>query len=135
MSNQPYDIARYRMVTGAFNWLTANLNLTAWSGTPTFVATDQSNADLTARGSVGRGTSLTVTAKSVATNGTVQTNQVVIPSVAVGAPVTFFTMSDGTGVGSLLLYIDDAIDLPFTPNGLDMVIQPDWLTQRGWFRG
>ena len=30
--------------------------------------------------------------------------------------------------------IDEAFELPFVPNGLDLVIQPDWLSARGWFR-
>jgi hypothetical protein len=30
------------------------------------------------------------------------------------------------------LFIDDAEGLPFTPNGLDVLIEPDWLLERGW---
>ena len=51
--------------------------------------------------------------------------------MAIGDPITFFTMSDGL---DLVLYIDEALDLPFIPNGLDMVVQPDWLDQRGWWK-
>jgi len=60
---------------------------------------------------------------------------VVIPGVVIGQPVTHFTLVDDQGAEDVLLYyIDEAIDLPFDPNGLDMVIQPDWLSARGWFR-
>lgn len=134
MSNLPYDSARYRMVTGAFNWLTANLVLDVWSGTPDFVPGDRSTSDIAARGAVLRGSSQPVTQKTVAPDGTVQTNQVVVPAVAVGAAITFFTLRDGAAAGSLVLFVDEAIELPFTPNGLDMVVQPDWLSTRGWFR-
>ena len=126
-----YDVARYRLMTGAFDWLTANLVLTAWSGTPVFSATDEVITDVAAHGPVARGSSLPITSKTVTTDGTGQTNQVVIPAVAIGDPITFFTMSDGT---ALILFIDDAIELPFIPNGLDMLVQPDWLEQRGWWR-
>jgi hypothetical protein len=129
--NNAYDVARYGLMTGAFDWRAANLVLTAWSGTPVFSATDEIIADVAAHGPVARGSSLPITSKTVVPDGTAQTNQVVIPAVAIGDPITFFTMSNAT---ALVLYIDDAIELPFIPNGLDMVIQPDWLEQRGWWR-
>jgi hypothetical protein len=134
--NQPYDIARYQFVTGAFNWTTMNLLLIAWAGPPTFVPTDQNTGDIATRGTTtARGTSQPITQKTVAANGTTQTNQVVIPAVPIGTPITHFTLVNDQGaIKTLLYYIDEAIDLPFDPNGLDMLIQPDWLTQRGWFR-
>lgn len=130
--NQPYDIARYRFVTADFNWLTTDLRLTAWGGVPQFVATDTMVSDLTVRGTPLLGTSQPITLKSVTSDGTVQTNQVLIPNVPIGPDVTHFTMSDTSG--RLILFVDQALDLPFTPTGLDMVVQPDWLEQRGWFR-
>jgi len=134
--NQPYDIARYKFVTGTFDWLTMNLVLVAWSGTPNFVATDQHINDITGRGvTTARGVSLPITQKNVAADGTTQTNQVVIPDVAIGQPITHFTLvDDQVGGDTLLYFIDEALDLPFDPNGLDMVIMPDWLSMRGWFR-
>ena len=78
-----------------------------------------------------RGSSLPITSQTVAPDGTAQTNQVIIPGVPIGAPITFFTMSDAD---QLILFIDEAVELPFVPNGLDMVVQPDWLEQRGWWK-
>jgi len=132
MANQPYDSARYRFVTAGLNWLTTDLRLTVWGGAPVFVPTDTMVSDLTVRGVPLLGASQPITVKSVTANGTAQTNAVVIPNVPIGPDVTHFTMGDTTG--RLILFIDQALDLPFTPNGLDMVIQPDWLEQRGWFR-
>jgi hypothetical protein len=129
--NNVYDVARYRLMTSAFDWRAANLVLTAWSGTPVFSATDETIADVATHGPVERGSSLPITSKTVASNGTAQTNQVVIPDVLIGDPVTFFTMSDGD---ELVLFIDEATELPFVPNGLDMLVQSDWLEQRGWWR-
>jgi len=136
MTNQPYDIARYKFVTATFDWIGMNLALVAWSGTPDFVPTDQHVDDIVARGNaVARGVSLPITQKTVAADGTTQTNQVVIPGVGVGAPITHFTLvDDQVGGDTLLYFVDTALDLPFDPNGLDMVIQPDWLSMRGWFR-
>ena len=75
--------------------------------------------------------------KTVSTDGTSQTNQVVIPTVAIGAPISFLTMSDrnvNQTLSTVILYIDEALDLPFIANGLDMVVQPDWLAKRGWWK-
>jgi len=127
--NQPYDIARYRFVTAAFNWLTMDLRLSAFGGAPMFVAANQLLSQITAP---LLGTSQPITVKTVTSDGTAQTNQVLIPNVPVGPDVTHFIMHEAAG--QLLLFIDQALDLPFTPNGLDMVISPDWLEQRGWFR-
>jgi hypothetical protein len=131
--NQPYDVARYRFLTAGLNWPALNLRLSAWGKAPHFVATDEVLSDITTRNvTTLLGTSLPITVKAVAPDGTAMTNGVVIPTVPVGPDVTHFTMSEANG--ALLLYIDDALDLPFTPNGMDIVIQPDWLSKRGWFR-
>jgi hypothetical protein len=131
--NRPYDIARYRFLTAGLNWPALDLRLTAWSGQTQFVATDKLLADITTRHvTTLRGTSLPITIKSVSSDGTAQTNGVVIPNVSVGLDITHFTMNEVSG--ALILFIDDAFDLPFTPNGLDIVVQPDWLAKRGWFR-
>jgi hypothetical protein len=129
--NTIYDAARYRLMTAGFNWTTADLLLTAWSGALVFDPGDEMLSDVVARGAVPRGVSDPITSQTVAPDGTAQTNQVVIPNVTIGAPISFFTMSDGD---ELVLFIDEAIELPFIPNGLDMVVQPDWLSQRGWWK-
>jgi hypothetical protein len=130
--NQPYDVARRRFVTAALNWTALDLRLTAWGGVPQFVATDTTLANITGRGTPLLGTSLPVLVKTVTSDGTVQTDAVVIPDVPVGPDVTHFTLGEVSA--ALILFIDQALDLPFTPNGLDIVVQPDWLEQRGWFR-
>lgn len=130
--NQPYNIARRRFVTAGFDWLTTDLRLTAWGGMPTFIPTETMVSDFTVRGALLLGVSQPITSKTVAADGTAQTNQVLIPNVPVGPDVTHFTLSELTG--QLILFIDQALNLPFTPNGLDIVVQPDWLEQRGWFR-
>jgi hypothetical protein len=135
--NTIYDSARYKLLTGTFDWTAADLMLTAWSGALEFHPEDDTIEEVSAHGPVERGSSMPITVQTVALNGTAQTNGVVIPSVAVGAPISFFTMSDRKpthGLSELILFIDEAVDLPFIPNGLDMVIQPDWLAQRGWWR-
>jgi hypothetical protein len=130
--NAPYDTARYKFVTAGLNWLTTQLRLTAWGGVPQFVATDTMVSDLTTRGVPLLGTSQPITVTTVTPDGTAQTNKVVIPNVPVGPDVTHFTMGDTSG--RLILFIDQALGLPFVTNGLDIVVQPDFLQQRGWFK-
>jgi hypothetical protein len=131
--NAPYDVARYRFVTAGLDWPTLDLRLTAWGGSPNFVATDTTISDITTRNvTTLLGTSQPITVTAVTADGTAQTNGVVIPNVPVGPDVTHFTMGEASG--ALILYVDDALNLPFSPNGLDMVIQPDFLAQRGWFK-
>ena len=63
---------------------------------------------------------------------------VVIPAVPIGAPLTHFIMATygqpAWSDGVPLLYLDEVLNLPFEPNGLDVVVTPDWLQQRGWGR-
>jgi hypothetical protein len=132
MPNAIYDVARYRLLTANLDWTALNLQLAALGGTPEFVPEDEEIIDITNRGKPLLGVSMPIPIKSVAVNGTAQTGPVVIPTVPVGQNVTHFAMTEASG--ALILFIDEAIELPFVPNGLDMVIQPDWLQQRGWWR-
>jgi hypothetical protein len=135
--NNIYDDARVKLLTAAFNWPVTDLVLTAWPGTPNFVATDKTLSQITARGFTARGHSQAVTSKTVSADGTAQTNQVLIPTVPVGASVTWFTMSKRMAtiaLSELILYIDEAVELPFVPNGLDLIVNPDWLSNRGWWK-
>ena len=137
MANSIYNPARYKLMLGLFDWTATDLMLTCWSGTPTFVPTDTYIGDVVNHGLTERGSSLPITSKTVAPDGTAQTNQVVIEAVPIGAPITFFTMSERKpqhAFSELILFIDEALDLPFDPNGLDMVVQPDWLQRRGWWK-
>ena len=132
-----YNIARYRLLNGLFNWTTANLVVTAWSGALEFHPEDERIEDLIARGPVPRGSSMSILSQTVTLDGTAQTSGVIIPAVPVGASISFLTVGEQNTpieTSELILFIDDAVYLPFVPNGLDMVIQPDWLSQRGWWR-
>ncbi len=126
------------MVTKNFDWLTTDIVVTMWRGTPDYDQTDETISEIIARG-LGSvlGHSLPVTAKSVALDGSVQTNQVVIPTTSVGEEITWFTLSRravSIDNSSLIYFVDQCDFLPFTTNGLDIVVNPDWTTQRGWFR-
>lgn len=131
--NSAYDIARYRFVTAGLNWTALNLLVTVWNGAPNFVPTDQHISDIISRGmTVMAGSSQPITSTSVKSDGTTQTNTVLIPNVSIGQDITHMIMCEQNG--NLIYFVDDALNLPFTPNGLDIVIQPDWLQERGWFR-
>lgn len=133
--NRPYNIARFRMLNDGLDWTLSDLRLTAWGGVPSYNPVDDAPSDIVGRGYTPLGVSLPVTQKTVSADGTAQTNQAVIPAVPIGPPVTWFTMHKVVGLGSeLILFVDDAVELPFDPNGLDMVVQPDWFDNRGWFR-
>jgi hypothetical protein len=135
--NQIYDVARRHLLNATLNWVTTNLVLIAWKGTPRFVATDATTAAVKSHGAIDVSWSLAVTGKAVSTNGTAQTDQVLLPKVPTGAPVTHFVLARKEAVltnSVPILFIDDADGLPFIPNGLDVPVTPDWLQRRGWFR-
>ncbi len=137
MSNQLYDDARFKLSTGSFDWRAIDLVLTAWAGTPDYAQTDRTLSDIVGRGGVALGHSMPVTSKTVSSDGTVQTNQVIIPAVPIGQNVTWFTFAKRTAtvnLSELIEFIDDVDGLPFVPNGLDMVINPDWVQDQGWWR-
>ncbi len=136
MANAPFDQARYFWATAGLDWRVTDLVLVAWAGTPNFVKTDKTVADIVTRGvTTLLGFSQVITAKSVAADGAMQTNDVIIPGVPVGPAVTHFTMcrrNATPNLSELLLFVDDALGLPLDPNGLDIEVTPDWLQQRGW---
>jgi hypothetical protein len=128
--NTLYDVARYKMLTGALNWTTQPLILALITGAPDFVAGDTALSDITGRGHTAW-QSFTITVQTVAADGTAQTNAVLVPAAPPGTMISWMVIS---AAGTLVLYVDDAQGLPFATNGLDMVIQPDWSLNRGWFR-
>jgi hypothetical protein len=137
MSNGIYDSARVKLLTANLNWLTANLVLSAWSGVPDFVPTDSNISNIVARGHAERGSSLPVTGQAVAPDGTAQTGNVVIPALSIGPNITWMTFAIRNAtynLSELILYIDEAVELPFVANGLDFIITPDWAKNRGWWR-
>ncbi len=136
--NALYNNAARELLLGQLVWPDTELVLVAWGGTPLFVPTHFLVADLrAATGALELGSSLPITERTVAIDGTAQTNQVVIPDIPIGPPVTWFTLCEAGASLDLakpILFIEDAIDLPYIPNGLDLVVQPDWVENRGWFR-
>lgn len=78
-----------------------------------------------------------ITGKAVTTDGYLQTSGVVFTSVpVVGSLTSFMMILRGADVPTSipLLFIDTAVNLPFITNGLDVVVQPDWLQNRAWGR-
>lgn len=136
--NQIYDQAARALMLAQLNWPNTEMVLVAWGGTPLFDATHVSVAAVrAAAGATELGSSLPITSRTVAVDGTGQTNKVVIQNMPIGPPVTWFTLCKDVGDVTLaqpILFIDDAVELPFIPNGTDMVISPDWSANRGWFR-
>lgn len=137
MTNAIYNVARYRFAIAAIDWRAANTLLVAWSGTPDFNPADGTVAAIKARGNTELGRSLAITAKTVAAAGNLQTNNVVIPAIATGPTITWFTMcleQIAADNAIPLLFVDDAENLPFVCNGIDVTVQPDWAESRGWGR-
>jgi len=134
-----YDRVRYAMLTGAFDWTALGLRLAAWSGELDFAADDTDVDDIEARAlATLLGFSLPVTGLTVTTDGRAQTDPIVIPGLTFGQELTFFTFVEyneaDEGASTLVLFIDDAFELPFATNGLDITVQPDWIEERGWWR-
>ena len=138
MSNFPYYRFRCEMLAGQVIWPTESLILVAWSGPLEFFPEDVTVGDITTRAhSVLRGVSLPITGAAIHSHGYAQSDPALIQGITIGATITYFTMARKMGTtasSQLLLYIDEAWDLPWTANGLDLPVQPDWLAMEGWFR-
>lgn len=135
--NKPYDAARVRMVTAALDWPATNIVLSLWSGTPTFDPKHTTVDSILSLGFKELGYSQVNANTTVAGDGTTQSDAMVIQNVPIGPDVTWMTMSESWSThnsSKLLLYIDEAMFLPFVTNGLDIIVTPDWLQQKGWFR-
>lgn len=137
MPNSIYDSARYKLLTATLNWLTTDLILVAWGGEPDFVKTDTTIADIIARNPAAElGYSGLLLSKSVSVEGAAQTGVAVIPGITVGAEITWFTLCANKPVHTAsepILFLDEGSFLPFLSNGLDIIVQPDWVQNRGWF--
>lgn len=133
-----YDLGRVKLLTAALNWPAANLVVSAWTGAPDFLVTDTKLSTIKARGHTEAGVSLPVTNPTVAANGTAATDAVVVPGIAVGQVINWLTMAELKSPhddSELILFLDQTdAPLPFEGNGLDFVLQPDWLSNQGWFR-
>ena len=134
--NNIYANARERALA-SFNWVDLNLVLMAWHGAYVFDETDLTTADIVALGGVLDGVSLPLTNVLARPGGYARTDPALFPLMPVGPEVTFLTLVEDVGIAGQeknILYMDEALGLPFVPNGLDQIIQPDWLERRGWFR-
>lgn len=138
MSSGLYNIAAYKLMTAASNWVTTDMVLVAWGGAPLFDPAHNNVGDVEAAvSSSPLGVSLDVLGKAVTADGTGKSDTVVVPGVGVGETVTWFTLcrKDAVLVNmEMILFIDDALGLPFIGNGNDLVVQPDWTLAQGWFR-
>lgn len=137
MTNNIYDNARFLLLTAGLDWRTVPLVMSAWGGTPTFNPADKTVANIIGHGFTELGYSMTVTGQAVSPDGYAQSNPVLIPGVPTGQQVTWFSFSwqNATHINSqLILFIDQAEGIPFHANGLDMIVQPDWALERGWWR-
>jgi hypothetical protein len=133
-----YDCARVDLLLAGMDWPNIDLVVSAWAGTKEFVPTDVTIANIKARGATEQAYSLPIQTTSVTPDGTARTDPVLIPNVPVGPPILWFTMSEVAlphDQSKLILFIDETIPvLPFVPNGLDLLLLPDWSTGRGWWR-
>ena len=134
----PYDGARVAFIAASFNWLAQDFILVAWTGTPVFVATERTIAEFKARGGVEVGRSLLYAGKVVDIKGVARSGPVVIPGISADTNVTHFTLVKPHPTipdnGELQVFIDDVEGVPFIANGLDVMVQPDWVQDQGWFR-
>ena len=135
--NALYNTARERMVKGIFDWAHLDVVLTAWSGPYHYDETNRYSGDIVTRGGISRAIALKNPTYGVTQEGIVQTAPYVFTTISIGEPVIFFTMSlrsSQAGLDELVCYLDEGFNLPYEPNGLEVVVQPDWLHKRGWFR-
>jgi hypothetical protein len=137
MTNALFNVARHQMATGSFNWYELDVVLTAWSGPYVFDETHAVAGNIAAAGGIHIARSLPNVAMGVTPEGIVQTAKYLLPLVSIGPPIVFLTLASVGATPStdaLIAYYDDGEGLPYTPKGLDVIVQPDWLSQRGWFR-
>jgi len=134
-----YDVARVRLLKADLDWEAVPLVVVAWGGAVDFNPTDGNVANITARGiATELGTSLPINRSSVSADGSAQTDQVLIPNVPIGQSIVWLTVCEKhptmPSLNQLILSVDDALEMPFDSNGLDVILNPDWLTGRGWFK-
>lgn len=136
--NSIYDVARQNFAKALLDWTSVPLALLAYSGGPEFHPEDRTVGEINAHGTtLFVKQSQDIITQTVDAQGYLQTDNVVFETVPVGPPITHFVMiSQGTSLASSLpiLYIDEADEMPFAPNGLDVVVTPDWFANRGWGR-
>jgi hypothetical protein len=135
MTNAIYDIARNRFAIGLYDWRATALTLFGFSGPLDFNQVDTTIADIIGRGAVQLATSLPVAGQAVTVSGILQTGPVVMQGANSGSIVAQMIMAvtavpDTASIP--LFWLDDVDGLPYTLNGLDWTVQPDWSQSQGW---
>lgn len=132
-----YNRFRERLLSADIAWTGAEIGCVAWTGKYWFDETDRYVSDIVA----SNGAIVSVAERNVTAiagvGGYAITDPMLFKNVPIGFPVSFLTLtfpSDTIGLSELICYIDHGEGMPFTPNGLDWIVQPDWLSRRGWFR-
>lgn len=137
MTNKLYGVSKSKMLSADFDWNATDWRLTAWSGTPDYSLADITIGNITARGlATLRGYGLSLTGKTFGSAGIARSNPAVIPGITAGFTITFFVLCKFNATQLLsepLMYIDDAVNLPWVSNGLDLTVQPDLAQGGGWF--
>lgn len=135
--NAIYNLTKYKMMTGAFDWRTLDLRVFVFTGDPDFNPTDTIVNDILARSGVLLGVSQAILNPAVLMDGTGKSSDALVPNVLTGEVITWMVLANHAPVennSQLVAYIDEAENLPFMANGLDVLIKPDWLQNRGWVR-
>jgi hypothetical protein len=135
--NSLFDPYRERLLSGQSVWTAVTLALVAWRGPYSFLETNRTVQDVADGGGALVQVSMQLLHPQVITGGYARTDTALFPNVPAGEPVLFLTMIEvgATIPASLLVcYIDTADGLPFTPNGQDQPVQPDWIQHRGWLQ-
>lgn len=126
-----YAVARSRMLKATFDWVNIPARLHAFAVPYLF---DESHATLSQVG-VPVASSLNLTGQVVSPAGYARSDSAVLIDVPAGQTVTFLILAEHGPVDPpLIAFIDEAEGLPLLTNGLDQVVVPDWIQQRGWFR-
>lgn len=126
MANSLYDLGRGHFAEGDISWSTDDIKLVLvdhGSDTPN-VATDEDLADIGAGARIATSGNF---ASKTSTNGVLDAADVTLTAVS-GASVESINIYQDTGVAAtslLLIYIDTATGLAFTPSGGDVIIQWD----------
>jgi hypothetical protein len=136
--NVPYDHIRERLLYGTFSWPDAQLELCAWADGAYFPSHIRVS-DLVAAGGVQSSVSTLPIVPTVGPGGYASTGNVVLPGTGfvIGQLISFLTLNDRKDAvddPKLLLFCADVEGLPFFANGLDVLVAPDWLSSRAWWR-
>jgi hypothetical protein len=135
--NALYDQVREWLLTANLNWLATDPLLVAWTGKPIFEPDQRFVSDIVTVGGDFLAASEDIIGPTVGTGGYAQTTPALFRALPIGPPITWFTLCLNAPIldnAQLVAFIDVGVNLPYSPNGLDVLVQPDWLQSRGWFR-